>query len=162
MFGLLNNGKVCDPGEFLELISQKSAPNFFWSDDSRKENRNNRTIPVVVTPWVKNRPDESNLRVALTKDVSNYGICLTSTAIFDTKEIAVGFHLREFELEEPLYFHCHVRTERRLAEGFWQIGVEATELLNQRFAKRFRHINELAISMLTPGETKAFSGESVE
>lgn len=161
MFGFLKRNALSDPSEFLRLISEKSAPNFFWSDDTRKENRNNRTIPVTISPWEKNKPCDSPMQVALTKDVSTYGVCLITPIEITNNEIVVGFQIEEFELEEPLFFLGSVRKVSRFATGFWQIGVEITELLNSRFERRIKKMSPTAIELLSPIATDSGPETSV-
>jgi hypothetical protein len=148
MFNLFKHSPV-DPCQFLQLISEKTSPDFFWSQDTRFENRNNRTIPITISPWNGKAPEPGPMKVALTKDISTNGICLISPFEVVDKQIVVGMFVRKMDLEEPLFFLVDVCSSFRFAEGFWQVGVKARELLNTNFNRPMKEMIPMGIRLLS-------------
>lgn len=139
-----------DPTQFLQLISEKTSPNYFWSSDTRYENRCNRTIAVTVSPWHRNAPVVSPLNVAFTKDISSNGICLICPFEILDDQVVIGVYVKEMGVEEPLFFLFDVVRCVPFAAGYWQIGGNAQEMLNTNFRKQMKKMGPLAKELLTP------------
>jgi hypothetical protein len=149
MLNLLNN-KPVPPNEFLRLVSEKTAPNFLWSDDTRCENRNNRTIAVSVSPWEKNKPSLERVRVGITKDISDHGLCIICPFTIDQPEAVVGIYVPQTKVKEPLFFRVDVTMVRSFARGYWQIGMRAVALLNTTHRRQLKSLIPLALDLLAP------------
>lgn len=145
----LSRDKV-DPTQFLQLISEKTSPNYFWSSDTRYENRCNRTIAVTVSPWHRNAPVVAPLNIALTKDISSCGICLICPFEILDKEVVIGVYVTQMGVEEPLFFLFEVVRCVPFAAGFWQVGGLAKEMLNTNFRRQMKEMGPRAIKLLTP------------
>lgn len=144
--------KPVSPCRFLQIIGEQTAPNFFWSDDTRLENRNNRTIPVTVSPWTKNKPADSPMRVAMTRDISQNGACLITTFDIAATEMVLGIYVKQVVDNEALFFLGTRTLIRPIAEGYWQVGLKITELLNPNFPRQMKTMIPKAMQLLTPPE----------
>jgi hypothetical protein len=93
--------------------------------DFRSENRANRTIPTLLTPWEDAEPAVDESTYALTKDFSDRGVSLVLHQPFKAEQVVVGFRL-----ESVRFTLGNVRQNVPLGGGFWQLGVELTGILD--------------------------------
>ena len=139
-----------DPSQFLQMICEKTSPNFFWSSDTRYENRNNRTIAVTISPWHRNAPVVAPMNVVFTKDISTNGICLICPFEIPDKEVVIGVYVEEMGVDEPLFFLFEIVRCVPFATGYWQIGGHAKEMLNTNFRKQMKQMGPQAKQLLVP------------
>ena len=63
--------------QFLRRVTDLTSPNRPPLDgESRAESRFNRTFPVVLALWEDDRPIPAHATIALTKDISDSGMCM--------------------------------------------------------------------------------------
>jgi hypothetical protein len=111
----------------IRRLINASTPNRIpLNGESRWELRSNRTIPVLLVPYDDNELSASELAYALTKNLSSRGLALVLHQPFRAEQVVVGI----WSHDQAHFVSAIVRQCVSLGGGFWQIGVEATELLS--------------------------------
>lgn len=111
----------------IRRLINASTPNRIPLDgESRWELRSNRTIPVLLVPYDHNELSVGEHAYALTKNLSSQGLALVLHQPFRAEQVVVGF----WASDQPHFVSGMVRQSVPLGGGFWQIGVETTELLS--------------------------------
>jgi hypothetical protein len=108
-------------------------------DEARSDYRSHRTAPVLLAP----RDGEISLEeacYALTKNLSVRGLALVLPQPFRAERVVVGFWFAE----EGHFIAGEVRQNVPLGGGFWQLGVEATEVLRPDESHEVKRLMPLA------------------
>ncbi|HWB13425.1 MAG TPA: hypothetical protein VG826_29645 [Pirellulales bacterium] len=88
--------------------------------------RSNRTIPVLLVPYDNNVLSVGELAYALSKNLSSGGLALVLHQPLRAEQVVVGF----WSNVEAYFVSAAVRQSVPLGGGFWQIGVQALEVLS--------------------------------
>lgn len=111
----------------IRRLINASTPNRMpLEGESRWELRSNRTIPVLLVPYDHNELSVGELAYALTKNLSSQGLALVLHQPFRAEQLVVCI----WSNEQAHFVAAKVRQSVPLGGGFWQIGVEVTELLS--------------------------------
>ena len=111
----------------IRRLINASTPNRIpLQGESRWELRSNRTMPVLLVAYDHNELSAGELAYALTKNLSSQGLALVLHQPFRAEQVVVGM----WSNEEAHFVSGTVRQSIPLGGGFWQIGVETTELLS--------------------------------
>lgn len=54
-------------------------------------NRQNQTLPVLLTPWENGKPLIEESTMAITKDISDQGVSLILNQPFRDEQVVIGF-----------------------------------------------------------------------
>jgi hypothetical protein len=126
MFWFQNRDKHLEIHRVIRRLINASTPNRIpLQGDSRWELRSNRTMPVLLVPYDNNELSVGELAYALTKNLSSQGLALVLHQPFRAEQVVVGI----WSNEQAHFVAARVRQSVPLGGGFWQIGLEATELL---------------------------------
>jgi hypothetical protein len=126
MFSFDTRQRLCQVRDFLRQLVDLTSPNLPpLEGDSRSQARSNRALPALLTPWEHRQPVVDESTYAFTKDVSDRGLSLVLGQPFKSVEVVVGLWL-----DSPRFVLGEVRQNVPLGGGFWQIGVELTDLLD--------------------------------
>ena len=106
---------------FLNAVNPDLAK---FEDEARCDYRSNRTVPVLLAPY-EGEIALDEACYALTKNLSVRGLALVLPQPFRAERVAVGFWFAE----QGHFVAGEVRQNVPLGGGFWQLGVEATEVL---------------------------------
>jgi hypothetical protein len=150
MFVFEEKAKTSQIESRLRRICDLTSPNFPRLDDLRCEQRQNRTIPVLISPWEKGVPVVAETTTALTRDISERGISVTLPHPFRTKEIVVGFWLSEKHQNDPWFFLGITRQNVPIGGGFWGLGIELVEQLCVSSEPAIERLVSLARDHLPP------------
>lgn len=117
------------------LINQ-STPNIAVSySDPREESRYNRSLAVMLVPWIKSTPSIEETFFAITKDLSGRGLSIAVNHVCDWPKYIVGLRYPECDLADPnakpFFVEAHARSACELGGGFWQIGIEFQRLITK-------------------------------
>ena len=135
---------------YLRRICDLTSPNLPRQDEFRGLNRQNRTIPILLTPWEDGMPVVSDTATALTKDISDHGLCVTLSQPFRCEEAVVGFWLPQVQDYNPWFFLSLVRQHVSIGGGFWAMGLEAVELLTVSSGSELARLLPLVKQLLPP------------
>jgi hypothetical protein len=131
--------------------------------NARAFERFNRSIPVVVAPWEEGRPVTRDARTCMTKDICEQGIgvILPQPLIMDqvflglwppaSRRIAGG--------NRPTFVVGHIRHCARAGGGFWQLGIELTQIVEQMDTSDFPCLVSRAAQLL-PHSHDVFRNDS--
>ena len=132
MFFTKEKGQQYQPQGYLRRICDLTSPNLPRLDDSRGDDRHNRTIPVLLTPWENGMPVASEAATALTRDISDRGLSVTLSQAFHAEKVVVGFWLARDQGGGPWFFLGNTRQIVPIGGGFWGLGIEVIQRLNTR------------------------------
>jgi hypothetical protein len=108
--------------QFLDAVNPDLA---VFDDDARWHHRSHRTAPVLLVPYDDElSPHEACY--ALTKNLSVRGLALVLPQPFRARRVAVAFWFEE----QAHFVSGEVRQNVPLGGGFWQLGVEVTQVLD--------------------------------
>jgi hypothetical protein len=117
-------------GAYLRRVCDLTSPTLPRFDESRCDCRQNRTIPVLLTPWEDGHAIVAESVTALSKDVSNRGLSVTLPSPFQAAEVVVGIWLPDaFDAQEPRFILGATRQNVPIGGGFWALGIEASHLI---------------------------------
>ena len=119
----------------LRRIVDRTTPNLTpLSGATRCNNRHNRTLPVLISPWGGQALGSDDLIIGLTKDISDRGLAAILTQPLADQNVAVTFWLASGQSAdgEPMTILGNTRHCLEIGGGLWQIGIELTERLNDR------------------------------
>lgn len=126
MFSFSKRKSQIEARDFIRRLVDQTSPSVPpLEGEFRSENRANRTIPTLLTPWEDAQPVVDESTYALTKDFSDRGISLVLHQPLKAEQVVVGFWL-----ESPCFILGNVRQNVPLGGGFWQLGVELGALLD--------------------------------
>jgi hypothetical protein len=132
--------------QLVDLTSPNMPP---LEGEFRSEGRSNRALPVLLAPWEQDKPVVEESTYAITKDFSERGLSLILPQPFRADEFVVGVWL-----ESPRFVLGKIRQNTPLGGGFWQLGVELTDLLDSAEAPQIASLVPLA-SYLVPRDNAA-------
>lgn len=107
------------------LINNSTPGRIPLEGDARWETRSNRTIPVLLVPYDHNEVSVDEAAYALSKNLSSQGLALVLSQPFRAEQVVVAF----WSGDEAHFVLGRVRQNVPLGGGFWQLGLEAMELL---------------------------------
>ena len=126
MLWFQNRDKHFAVNRVIRRLINSSTPNAIpLRGESRWELRSNRTMPVLLVPYDNDELAIGEQAYALTKNLSSQGLALVLHQPLRADKVVVGI----WSGDEPHFFAGEVRQSIPLGGGFWQIGVETTELL---------------------------------
>ena len=135
---------------YLRRICDLTSPNLPRQDEFRGSDRQNRTIPVLVSPLENGVPVVEETTTALTKDVSNRGLSVTMPHPFRCDEAVVGFWLPRVQDHSPWFFRSIVRPNIPIGGSFWALGLEAVEVLTIEPQTEFGRLLPLIKELIPP------------
>ena len=92
MFSFLERKKVVDLYPYIRRLCDLTSPNLGNTFVAgRTENRYNRTIPTVLSPWEDEQAIVDESIVGLTSDVADRGVSLVFHQPFRAESVVVGY-----------------------------------------------------------------------
>jgi hypothetical protein len=150
MFSFATRKKVVDMQPFVRRICDLTAPNNATAAGlPRSENRYNRVIPTLLCPWEEHRPIIDRTVVALTRDMSDRGVGVTLTHPLQADELVVGFYLAGV-MQEPWFFRGLPSRCDAMGGGFWLLGIELVEYMNEQWRDELDPLFGRAQKLLPP------------
>ncbi len=134
---------------FMRRIVDLSTPALRHEvEEYRKERRANRSLPVLVVPFVENEPVMSNTTFGVSRNLSSSGISLLVQEMVDSDEVVVGF----WADGKCDFLRGQVRHRSATDGGFWHIGIELAEVLHLPNWSQLAQLAKMA-ERLTASET---------
>jgi hypothetical protein len=144
MFSFTARKKVADVQPLIRRIIDLTTPNCGRMEQgNRYENRHNRCVPVLLSPWRDDQPVISTSVLAITKDFSDRGVGIIVNEPVDALEVALGFYL-EKDMSEPWYFLGSRHSLVPIGGNFWLLGIELTEFINESHQQALAALAPLA------------------
>jgi hypothetical protein len=150
MFSFTRRKKAIDLNPYMRRLCDLTAPNIATLEQDRIENRYNRTLPVLLCPWIDEGPVVEQCTVVLTRDLSDRGVGLVVSDCPQTQRVVVAFWLSRQEMKEPWFFLGETHHAAPLGGGFWSLGVKLTEYANDDYREQLRHLLPRAAKLLPP------------
>ncbi len=126
MFSFGDHKKQLDVQKLLRRAIDASSPNLPpTTGESRFDSRSNRTLPLVLVPWVNGGPQTDAAVTALSKNLSSNGLTVLHVDPIDVEHIVVGFCIDS----QPYFLLGHIRHRTPLGGGFSQLGIEVTQIV---------------------------------
>jgi hypothetical protein len=151
MFSFGNQKKRVNLQRYMRRLSDVTAPNNAASMDFlRSDNRSNRVMPTLLCPWENKQADIRRCTVVVTKDFADHGVGLVTGHPFPVKEVVLGFWLDLSDMPHPWFFRGTIRREIPIGGGFWLLGVELIEFMNESWHDQVEPLVPLAKKLLPP------------
>lgn len=134
MFSRKKQERQRDAQQLLNQIAQMTDPELTpVCQESRQQIRRSRVLPVLLTPWENGGPVVDDSVYALTKDVSEQGMALVLQSPYRIKTAVIGLVTPSADNPgadiEPSFMLGEARQNVPLGGGYWQLGLELTELV---------------------------------
>lgn len=143
--------KSVDFQRYVRRLIDLTSPNRACSTGTERfVTRNNRVIPTLVCPWENSTPTISGAVVAVTKDLGDQGIGLVVNHPLNFTDVVVGFCHEEATAGEPWFFLGVRRTSLPIGGGFWLVGIELTEFMNENWSAQLEPLVPMARMLLPP------------
>lgn len=150
VFSFTERKKQVDMAPFVRRIIDLTTPNKPTPDDQRYELRYNRTMPVLLHPWLKSRPNLQRTSIGITKDISDRGMGLIAISELTARQYVITLWPRNESVDEPYHFIANLRDIRKLSLGMWTVGFEFEDLLHSAAPKWVESLNDIARQALLP------------
>jgi hypothetical protein len=166
MFSFNRRKREIELRSVLGRIIDVTSPNITPPEgDCRIYDRFNRTMPVLLTPWENGRPSIGESANAITKDISDQGVAVILPQPFRCQEVVVGFWLRSSSQvatgDAPSFCLGQVRQSVQIGGGFWQLGIELTELVNVSDSRELELLVPVAANLLPPCDRSPAPAEAL-
>ena len=122
------------------------------SDEARGENRSSFTMPVLITPCEDDAAILDQSVFGITKDWSSQGVAVIAQCLRLPNTVVLGLLLES----RPHFLLGQVRTTAPIGGGFWQLGIEITELLKADSSAGLRELLPL-VAQLDPQHSTSVS-----
>lgn len=151
MFFSSDNKGLVELKRYLRRVTDLTTPNRASAPNcARTEDRYNRAIPTLLSPWEGNRVDRSRCAMVLTRDISDRGVGLIAHHPFPAREVVLAYWLSIDDAHEPWFFQGTVQRQDAIGGGFWTIGVELAEFMNERRRHEMEPLLPLAHKLRPP------------
>jgi hypothetical protein len=151
MFSFSARKKSADSQRHIRRLVNLTIPNRAGPNCvDRCENRHNRSIPILLCPWEQNKPILSQAILAVSKDFGDRGVGIILRRGFDAEVAVVGFCHQEATGNEPWFFLGVRRTNVPIGGGFWLLGIELTEFLDEIWHVELEPLFPIARMLLPP------------
>jgi hypothetical protein len=151
MFSFTARKKRVDFQGYIRRLIDLTSPNRANSEElQRCENRYNRVIPALLCPWEQGAPVVSKAVVAITRDIADQGVGLILNDAFVGQEVVVGFCDWEATSGSPWFFLGTKRTSLPIGGGYWLLGIEFSELINEIWPRQLEPLVGLAEKLRPP------------
>lgn len=149
MFSFSTRKKSVDFQRYIRRLIDLTTPNRAGpANMARYENRNNRIIPALLCPWEKSGPIVSKAVTVITKDFADRGVGLILSHPFSAENVVVGFCHQEATAKEPLFFLGKRQSIIPIGGGFWLLGIELTEFMNENWRDDLEPLFPMAQKLL--------------
>ena len=152
MFSFGERKKTVDIQPYIRRLCDLTTPNLATTFEGRSENRYNRTIPTLLSPWKDDRPLGDECIIGLTSDVADRGVRLVLNQPFRADAVVVGYWISSDAMSEPYFFLGNIRRNQAIGGGFWAVGIELTEFANTNYNETLAVLEPLAAKLLSPVE----------
>lgn len=139
----------------MRRLIDVTMPNKPVCNDTRGDRRFNRSLPLVVTPSVRGKPDIKNSLMALTQDFSDRGIALVALEPLQGEEYFVSVWPTMGDFEEPIHLKCLLANCRNIAHGFWTCGFAIDNVMNLEHMNDMLPLTKVCGNALRPNGTEA-------
>jgi len=134
MFTFTRDKKLVELQGYMRRVADLTCPNLPPSSGNyRLLDRYNRSLPVLIVPYADAMMNVDEASFAVTKDMCDHGLSLISCQPHLSPEVIVGIRLSgspsDNEPEEPFFVLGRVRQCSELGGGYWQVGIELTEVM---------------------------------
>ena len=117
--------KQTEVWKLVRRIIDVSAPNMPpTAGENRSQTRYNRAIPMLLVPWENGELLVGESVYTLSKDYSDNGVCLLPHRPFMALNVVCGFWI-----DGPVFLMGEVRSRAPIGGGFWQLGVQLTQVI---------------------------------
>lgn len=159
MFFFGNSNKQHEVQAYLRRLADLTVPNLPpLEGEVRSDNRLNRTFPILLTPWDGKGPILDEFAIALTKDLSSTGLSVVLPQPFRAEQVLVGFwpssSQRGLDSSEPAYLWGDLRQTTDIGGGYWQLGIELLELLENGHPAK-KQLKNLAARLIPSSAPRA-------
>ena len=152
MFSFAKRKKTVDFQNYIRRLCDLTTPNLPTTFHGRSENRYNRTIPTLLSPWQEDRPLGDECIIGLTSDAADRGVAVVLNQPFHADAVVVGYWISPDAMSEPYFFLGNIHRNQPIGGGFWAVGIEITEFANTNYNETLAVLKPLAAKLLSPVE----------
>jgi len=153
MFSFSKRKKTVDLNPYIRRLCDLTTPNLATTSEGRSENRYNRCIPTLLSPWQDDRPLVDECTIGLTSDMADCGVGLVLNQPFRAEAAVVGYWIPCDTMCEPWFFLGNIRRNQAIGGGFWAVGIELTEFANPNHVETLSVLKPLSAKLRLPADT---------
>jgi len=143
MYSFEENSKQIEVRGLAQRISNATIPNRPKADSrDRVDDRYNRSLSTVLLPWADGKAVIGAPLYAVTKDISEVGLSLVLREPAVPPQMVCGFWL-----DAPYFVRAELRHSEPIGGGFWQVGIEMTELFTLADQDDHEQLEQLAANL---------------
>lgn len=151
MFSFAKRKTTVDLFPYVRRICDLTTPNLpNVASVDRSENRSNRTIPTLICPWDAGHPAVEECTTCLTGDLSDRGARLILMRRLHVEQVVLGYWIDSVDMPEPWFFLAEARRCHPAGGGFWNLGVEFTQLASDAYREELMPLKEQVAQLLPP------------
>jgi len=155
MFSFAKRKKTVDLNPYIRRLCDLTTPNLTTAIEGRSENRYNRRIPTLISPWQDDRPLVDECVIGLTTDMADRGVCLVLNQPFHADAVVVGYWISRDAMCEPWFFVGDIRRNQAIGGGFWAVGIELAEFANPNYVETLAVLKPLTAKLRSPADHPA-------
>ena len=141
MFNFTKRKNAVDIRRLVRRIRDLTMPNSpFGGNQTRRQERANRAIPTLICPWDNGEPVTERIHFGLTRDVSDHGVGLVTTEPLEVNQVVIAYWPDGDDPGQPWFFLGEARRLESIGGGFWTLGVEFVEFINQSHSSQLREL----------------------
>lgn len=134
MFNFNRDKKRIELGVYMRRVADLTSPNLApLSGDYRTDGRCNRSMPVLIVPYLDAKLHLEEASFAVSKDICDHGLSLLTCQPYPLTTVILGLCLSGPHLghaqAESFFLLGDVRQCSEIGGGYWQIGIELTEVV---------------------------------
>jgi hypothetical protein len=155
MWGLRKRPRLDEVRRILWRVIDLSTPHLLSlasGGGSRSSHRYNRTLPVLFVPCPHRLPDIEGAMSGITKDISDAGMSLILPGRCAARHAVVGMWYASREVppenSEPVFLSGLVRRSTNIGGGFWQAGIELTDVFDDDI--HVQRLRPRAVALVPP------------
>jgi hypothetical protein len=88
--------------------------------------------------------------MVLTRDISDRGVGLIANHPLPAREVVLAYWLATDDAHEPWFFRGTIQRENAIGGGFWSVGIELVEFMNENRRRDIEPLMPLAHKLIPP------------
>ncbi|WP_339912064.1 hypothetical protein [Symmachiella dynata] len=152
MFFFKNRRKRNEVNAFMRRLADRTTPTLRNDSETRQELRVNRSLPVLLIPFIDERPNVELTAFGVTKNLSSLGAAILTQRPVTSDLIAVGFWNEDY----CDFIQGEIRYRKPVEGGYWQFGLQLREVIPRGEYRVLTLLGDMADRLTADEDPAAF------